>query len=495
MLRLIIILLLANVLSSLATAQVLDSSFGINGIVKMPFEPNGGGSINSVTQQQDGKIVALGGAFRVIRYHLNGIVDSSFAVNGRLVKNFDSGHSESANNIVVQPDNKIVISGDLYVGSQDFAVARFNQDGTPDFSFNGTGDIIVDIYGHDACNDAALQADGKIILCGSAKSTDSVVIMRLNTDGSLDTTFSNQRGIFTASYGIWSSALNAVIVKPDGKILACGNVNNNSTDFLLVQLLPDGQLDSAFGNNGVVVTSNTGFGHDFALQHDGKIVIVGRDVATGGHIVRYHPDGSIDNSFGTNGHVLITHSLGIPGPEQVEIDNNGKIYAAGHITTTGADPDEDMFLIRLNSDGTVDSDYAPDGIITQVTLYTERTHGLLLQTDGRVLMAGYVNINAATRQLCMLRFWPFSLSVNSVAAENRMRVFPNPATDMLHLVIPGITQEDCVYTIVNSTGQILQQGAVTSSKINIANIPKGMLIVQITNRTSGFTTYTRFCKL
>lgn len=492
MLKLATILLLLQTCCNNIFAQVLDSSFGKNGIVVMPFDQSSEGGITSIVQQVDGKIIAAGGAkssFAMIRYHLNGTVDSSFASNGRLIKQF-IGYYGGANNVLIQPDNKIIVSGTALGGSADFAIARFYQDGTPDLSFNGTGETVIDIYGHDACNGAAFQSDGKIILCGSAKSSDSIVILRLNTDGNLDTTFNNGRGIVTGSYGIWSSRLSAVKVKPDGKIIACGNVNNNSTDFLLIQLLPDGQLDSSFGTNGVVITPNTGFGHDFALQPDGKIVIVGRDVATGGHMVRYMPDGIIDNNFGANGYVLITHPLGRPGPEQVEIDKDGKIYAAGYINTGN----EEMYLVRFNADGSIDNTYAPYGIITSLSPQQERTHAMLIQQDGRILMAGSVTVNFSGN-FGMLRFWPFPLSVNATNAKQDIEIFPNPATDVLYLNDARFVTGRDTYTIVSSTGEVLQEGVLATRQINIANIPKGLYIIQITDRKSGFTTYARFSKL
>lgn len=489
-----LVVFLTSVSSLSLHAQVLDSSFGVNGIVKMPFDANGGGSIQSVAQQADGKIIAAGGAkssFAIIRYHSNGTVDSSFASNGRLIKQFN-GHFGGANNVLIQPDNKIIVSGTALGSNSNFAIARFNQDGTPDLSFNGTGDAVIDISSKDHCNGMALQPDGKIILCGerSLMPNNAVTVIRLNPDGTVDSAFNNGQGIFYAQYGIWSSRLNEVIVKPDGKIIACGNVNNNSTDFLLIQLLPDGQLDSAFGTNGVVITPNTGFGHDFALQPDGKIVIVGRDVATGGHMVRYMPDGSIDNNFGTNGHVLITHPLGLPGPEQVEIDNDGKIYAAGYIDTGN----EEMYLVRFNTDGSIDNTYAHYGIITSLSPQQERTHAMLIQQDGKILMAGSVSVNFSGN-FGMLRFWPFPLSINAINNKQDLKIFPNPATNVLHLDdVRFITGRD-TYTIFSSTGEVLQAGVLLSPLINIINIPKGVYIIQITDRKSGSTTYARFCKL
>src|SRR5690606_9548433 len=100
------------------------------------------------------------------------------------------------------------------------------------------------------CWDIALQDDGKIVLCGDIQSRSESLVMRLNSDGSLDTTF-NGTGIFTMHYGNNSESLQKVIIKPDGKIVAGGHTQfNSNVGFLIIQLLPDGTLDSSFGVNG-----------------------------------------------------------------------------------------------------------------------------------------------------------------------------------------------------------------------------------------------------
>src|SRR5690606_3340570 len=140
-------------------AQILDNSFGVNGIVNMPFDINfrqGDSEIFSIAQQSDGKIIAGGNAhhiessFAIVRYHENGIVDSSFYINGRVLKDFDSCNENLLRKILVQTDDKIIAVGtvsDIFAQNPytQIGVTRFTSNGYPDSTFNGTGELKIDI--------------------------------------------------------------------------------------------------------------------------------------------------------------------------------------------------------------------------------------------------------------------------------------------------------------------------------------------------------------
>lgn len=482
------------------SAQTLDFSFGVRGIVNMPYDTfmyQSQEIFYSVVQQADGKIIGVGSDFTVIRYQINGMVDSSFAINGRLHKVFGA-MSEDANTAIIQSDGKILVSGTAWVnGNANFAIIRLRPDGSLDSTFSQDGRNIIDISGQDGCGGMSLQSDGKIILCGSIKSSDSVIILRLNSDGTLDSTFNNHKVFFT--YGASNSrtmGLNAVTIKPDGKILACGNLNIPNKEFSLIQLLPSGVLDSTFGNHGIIITPNTGVGNDLALQLDGKIIIAGNGVATGGgYIVRYMPGGAIDSTFGQNGHVLISHPLGYTLFEEVEIDKNGKIYAAGQITNTIFYQGDDMLLIRFNIDGSIDTGYAPNGIITKASKYSEGTYGMLIQQDGRILAVGYAKVDPASKQFCMLRYWPYPLSSDDIeSTKTQINIFPNPASDVLYLDNNPNELNSFNYIVTDITGQTIQEGIISDRKINISNIPNGLYMLRIFNKESTIKFYTRFTK-
>lgn len=500
MLRSITIILLLLQICSDASAQDLDYSFGVKGIVNMPYDTfkyHSEEIFYGVAQQTDGKIIAAGSDFTVIRYHINGMVDSTFAINGKLRKVFGT-MSESANTAIIQPDGKILVSGTVWVnGNANFAIIRLRPDGSLDSTFSQDGRNIIDISGQDACGGMSLQPDGKIILCGSIKSSDSVIILRLNSDGTLDSTFNNHKVFFI--YGAsnsWTMGLNAVTIKPDGKILACGNLNPVSREFSLIQLLPNGELDSTFGNHGIVTTANTGVANNIALQTDGKIIIGGIGIATGGgYIIRYMPNGIIDSSFGVKGRVLITHSLGFTLFEDVEIDKNGKIYATGQITNNICYQGDDMLLMRFNIDGSIDTDYAPNGIITKASKYSEGTYGMLIQQDGRILAVGYAKVDPASKQFCMLRYWPYPLSSDDIEnTKTQINIFPNPASDVLYLDNNSNELNSFNYIVTDITGQTIQEGIISDRKINISNIPNGLYMLRIFNKESTIKCYTRFTK-
>src|SRR5450432_670615 len=179
------------------------------------------------------------------------------------------------NSVAVQPDGKMVVVGlfTAFNGVETGNIERLNADGTIDSSFNtGTG---FTTNGIEEC--VVLQPDGKIIVGGVFGQFNGVLrrsLLRLNADGSLDTTFAPSAGIQGAGRGVYSIAL-----QPDGKMIVGGNFTtfNSTSRNSIVRVNPDGSLDTTF-NPGTGTGSSTGgetFVYNLALQPDGKIIIGG----------------------------------------------------------------------------------------------------------------------------------------------------------------------------------------------------------------------------
>ncbi|NTV07207.1 MAG: hypothetical protein HGA81_01175 [Chlorobium limicola] len=153
----------------------------------------------SVALQSDGKIVVAGsssfvqdGGIAVVRYNLEGSLDTSFSGDGKLITQFGVGSSwrnSVANSVTVQSDGKIVVAGDV---NNDIVVARYNTDGSMDTSFSGDGIVITDLGQIESARNVTVQSDGKIVVVGSSSRSDNVdfLMLRYNSDGSLDTSFS-----------------------------------------------------------------------------------------------------------------------------------------------------------------------------------------------------------------------------------------------------------------------------------------------------------------
>lgn len=216
----------------------LDTSFDTDGIVVTSFS-NLDEFSSDVAVQSDGKIVITGesenGAntdFFTARYQTNGILDTTFGTNGKTVTDF-SNSDDGATSLVIQTDGKLIVGG--YSGNllmPDFALARYNADGTLDAAFGTNGKVITDFVGDaDFVNDIALRGNGTIIAVGhsyTATNSDLAVAQYLST-GTLDTTFGTSGKVMTPigtsdDFGI------ATAIQPDNKIVVAGASFNGTTD-------------------------------------------------------------------------------------------------------------------------------------------------------------------------------------------------------------------------------------------------------------------------
>jgi uncharacterized delta-60 repeat protein len=379
-----------------AAAGDLDVSFGIDGRVTTDFGGSDGAS--EVAIQPDGKIVAAGSAhgddFALARYNRDGSLDTSFDGDGKVTTDF--GGVDAASDVAIQPDGKIVAAGG---GAADFALARYNRDGSLDTSFDGDGKVTTDFRGVDAAVGVAIQLNGKIVAAGFDADADDFALVRYNRDGSLDTSFDGD-GKVTTDFGSAFEAAAAVAIQPDGRIVAAG-FTQVGDDFALARYNRDGSLDTSFDGDGKV-TTDFGFTGPFGdpiytvdlatgvvIQPDGKIVAAGFSV-TGGvdfALARYNPDGSLDTGFGFVGKVTtsfgdLDHAFG------VAIQSDGKIVAAGTTTGFGADG-IGWVLARYKRDGSLDTDFGVDGqVTTDFEGVGEAASGVAIQPNGRIVAVG-----------------------------------------------------------------------------------------------------------
>jgi uncharacterized delta-60 repeat protein len=244
----------------------------------------------------------------------------------------DLGGFDLALGVAHQPDGKIVAAGQG--GSDfDFAVARYNPDGSLDPSFGSGGSVTTDFGGSEAATAVAIQADGKIVTTGSTFSAgvQKFALARYSATGSLDPSFGSG-GTVTTDFGLGSGFGGALAVQSDGKIVAAGRAGS---DFVLARYNGDGSPDAGFGSGGNVTTDFGGVVFDaafaVALQANGKIIVAGSAFsfpAADFALARYNPDGSLDPSFGSGGKVT-TDFGGFDVAFGVALQPDGKIVAAG----------------------------------------------------------------------------------------------------------------------------------------------------------------------
>jgi uncharacterized delta-60 repeat protein len=240
--------------------------------------------VASIAIQSDGRIVAAGSTsseFALARYNSNGSLDTSFGSGGKVTTSFGSGTDNLAGGVVIQSDGRIVASGSSRTASQRFALARYNSNGSLDTSFGSGGLVTTAFAGSNAgAASVAVAPDGKIVAAGSSDngSSSRFALARYNTNGSLDTSFGG--GTVTTAFGSNPEDTAAsVAVQPDSRILAAGSTLNGTTRrFGLVRYNSNGSLDTLFGSGGLVTTVFANQGSDaagVAVQPDSRIVVAG----------------------------------------------------------------------------------------------------------------------------------------------------------------------------------------------------------------------------
>ena len=322
----------------------LDTSFGTDGIVITPIG-SGQDLVGAEAIQSDGKIVVVGYShngtdndFAVVRYNTDGSLDTSFDTDGKVTTDFGGG-ADVGNAVAIQSDGKIVVAGmSNSPATMDFAIARYNSDGSLDTTFDTDGLVTTDVANLvDRAYAVAIQSDGKIVVAGYGRiDRNDFVVMRYNADGSLDTNFDTD-GIVITDIGGTQDQIYGLVLQSDGKIVVVGysNVNTNYA-LVLARYNTDGSLDTGFGTGGIVLTAFRDywdFGYGLAIQSDGKIVATGysQTQTTGNDdfiLARYNTDGSLDNTFGTDGKVITNLGPGDDHGVSVAISTRRKNFCS-----------------------------------------------------------------------------------------------------------------------------------------------------------------------
>lgn len=293
----------------------LDTTFGSYGTVRTYLNGSNGANdvANCVAVQTDGKIVVAGkthylfnyGQFGVVRYNVNGTVDSTFGTNGtaRFFINGGSTLDDACYSVALQPDGKIVLAGSCYAYTDStryiFGLARLGVDGTLDTTFGVKGTVMTPISSGglysttdgDVALSVALQPNGKIVTAGYSLDRNghyAFAVVRYNTNGALDTTFGPNRNGIVRTHIIGGNGSGdfgkSVVIQPNGKIVVAGSCSDDSNrvSYGVVRLNVNGFPDYQFGAQGlgsVRVFINGGAAADdarsVALQADGKIVLAG----------------------------------------------------------------------------------------------------------------------------------------------------------------------------------------------------------------------------
>ena len=436
----------------------LDSTFNEDGKVTSEFSF---GWDVAVALQSDGKIVVAGtvnnGAnmdFGVIRYNTYGSLDTAFGVQGKIATQIGS-KDDYVGSIKIQPDGKILVAGTPQDTIGHFALIRYLTDGVIDstFGIDGIQTTTFDPFAY--CTSMAIQTNGKIILAGHSGSEKvDFALVRYHPDGTIDSSFGTVGKITTDIGFEIDNGANAVAIQTDGKIVAGGFSHSYPVgDFCLIRYNVDGSLDSTFSMDGKVTTSISQFADNLsalAIQSDGKIIAVGyTNSGDPNHmnydfaVTRYNVDGSLDTDFGTDGKVLTSFGASDDAAHSVAIQPDGKIIV---VRLTSYFQDSDFALARYNSDGTLDESWGTDGMLTtDFALGSDGGRDVAIQQDGKIVSVGSYG-NQGHIDLALARYISgLKVGVVNFSPAGNLLIYPNPIQDKV--VLEYTLQQDEILNI------------------------------------------------
>jgi len=330
-----------------------------------------------------------------------GSLDPSFATGGIFTTTFTEGDVTIANVMALQSDGKVMVAGS---GPSGATLLRLNANGTPDSSFGSGGFVAlsssdgIDVFG------LAILSNGKILV-GSDGLPNTIV--RLNSNGTLDTTFGNSGVASTRSLvsfpGITPQSILALL--PNGEILMTGNE-------VMGLFTSSGQLDTTFGNGGIAALAAP-IATAVAVQPNGKILVASGlpllaqlhsppflPSIQAGAITRYNANGSLDDTFGLSGQAACTCSA-----TAIALQSDGKLVVAGSVTTalatvvnsygiTSANNETGFGLVRYNTNGTIDTTFSHGGVATGFGSNFPAGAGLAvaIQSNGDIVAAGQAGV-------------------------------------------------------------------------------------------------------
>jgi uncharacterized delta-60 repeat protein len=464
-----------------AASEQLDPTFGFKGKVTTDFFDLVD-EAHDLAVQPDGKIVAVGTVspffsfhdlFGVTRYNADGTLDLfSFGTGGKVTTNFGS-FEDVAEAVAIQADGKIVVAGTTYGPNDapiisdrlsDFALARYNADGSLDTTFGTGGKVTTDVFGSpDIAADMLIQPDGKIVVVGSSH---GITVARYNSNGSPDQTFGPPFGFarVTLDGNINNiDRADAVALQSDGKIVVAGQTKEPSSNFhrfTLVRFNTNGTLDSGFDGDGFAVVGFSAEGSvidsasGVAVQPDGKIVACGFAFGIpqpgfpsgpASVLARLKPDGSLDTTFGGgDGKVVTQEFLGSQfSATDIMLQPDGRIVAAGGAVNTNS-TDVDFAVARYNADGTLDQSFGSGGKIrTDFFGQQDIAFAVAIQPGRGIVLAGLATIGlpndfalaryapVTTQPPTLVQFTSDSYAASEASAETvAARVFVERAGDI-----------------------------------------------------------------
>lgn len=481
----IILLLLFPIFGFCQTDGTLDASFGTAGRVytnpssSVEFSEHG-------IQLADGSIISGGYSnqytldYMMVKYTPGGQPDASFGINGVVLQEFGQGYSR-IKRLGLQSDGKIIAAGrgnDSGTFTSYAHIARFNADGTLDTTFGNNGKVIKyggsesDIYGLEILPDNSIIAVGYVL-----NNNSDIQVIKLTPDGVYDTTFGNN-GVALLNFGsfpqrAFCSAMNG------SKILIGGVVSIPRENMLLMQLNEDGSIDTTFGtSNGYTALSfrdtPTFYDYDrgFTLTvSGGKIYQAGyREVTSNDYrvnLAKYNSDGTPDTTFSDDGKILIDGPGDRDFVNDIKILNDQSILMAGHSIINNNQLR--FMLLKLNPDGSLATGFGTNGVVITPMSNSSTINTMIVNNDN-IIAVGSANTGGDSSFALAKYHYSNPLSVPVAKLESTATIYPNPvgnSTTLSFYANDGTSQ----ITLFDNQGRMLYTMACKSSGSGIQNLP------------------------
>lgn len=495
------LLLLVSVTVTNAQSGVLDPSFGNDGIVATVIS----GTYNlahATVVQPDGKIIVVGQAgepatykVAVARYNTDGSLDTTFGNNGTLI--IEVGPAKSYGTAVaLQEDGKIVIGAYTWDNvTGDFALIRLNEDGSFDNSFGHSGIVIANSNRSEVSETMVILDDGKILLGGY--SDDNFAVAKFNADGTIDTSF-GANGYSITTFMSSPSFIKKIALQSDGKIVLAGFLINESNiyEMAVARLNTDGTLDNSFGTDGKI-SFNIGNGNDYlegvAIQDDGKILLGGHkwimnfglrhDLA----VVRLHENGSFDTTYGDNGVATARLVDGANYSRDILLQPDNKVIISGF---TVLEEEYNMAMARFDSDGNLDDTFGIDGMVS-TNIHEDYSNAITLQGDNKIILAGYSYNASGASEFIVARYDNQVLGTEDFQ-HVKLRLYPNPANEQITIELND-GSSNYQLEIFNILGEKVIVSEIQKSKqIDVSALASGVYLVKLNSNSQ--TTTVRFVK-
>ena len=398
-----------------AAAGDLDPSFGGDGRVTTAF--GGFGEVHGVAIDSQGRMVAAGrdsAGFALARYKANGVLDPSFSSNGKVRTPFRD--VAEAHSVAIDDQGRIAAAGLVRSrdpSGRDFALARYNPNGSLDDSFSSDGKVRTDFGGTEGIASVAIDSQGRIVAVGQrGRRSRYFPVARYLPNGSLDPSFSGDGKVLTG-FGTQAYAT-SVAIDSQGRIVAAGTTGDGSDigDFALARYNRDGSLDSSLSGDG---RKRTDFGgqevaQSVAIDSQGRILAAGYAAGfapNGGGfdfaLARYNQNGGLDGLFGTGG--KMTTDFGIDTIDRamsVAVDSQHRIVAVG-ITQTN-ERGQDFALARYAPSGNPDDSFSSNGRLRTSFGGHDRARAGAIDSQDRIVAAGETQDSAGNEDFALARY-------------------------------------------------------------------------------------------